>query len=124
MLHSPGEYLNAIAEEGHEGKHNGFFSTPTNVTRFMSEIIGATKGYAFASGHYALVDGLWQCNVPGNTPQERRRMLEQSVSDPCVGAGNMPWDPSGSQCGVCSHRQTSPSTAHLILMLLIFERQI
>ena len=92
MLHAPGAYLNAIAEEGHEGKHNGFFSTPVSVVQMMAAITGATgRQTDLTGGHYRLVDGLWECLVPGETPEARRKSLEEHYSDPCVGAGNMLW---------------------------------
>lgn len=91
MLHYPGEYLNAIAEEGHEGKHNGFFSTPTPVTCMMAEMLGDSQSSSIGSGHYKMEDGLWVCTIPGKSADERRAVLEQRVSDPCVGGGNMIW---------------------------------
>ncbi|HKJ26288.1 MAG TPA: hypothetical protein VJ965_01505, partial [Anaerolineales bacterium] len=72
MLAYPGEYLNRIAEEGNEGRRSGFFSTPTNVVTMMAAMIGTPSNQGDTTrGHYVLKAGLFECAVPGDTPEER-----------------------------------------------------
>jgi len=69
----PGEYLNHIAEEEQSGA-NGFFSTPLSITELMSQL--------------TIIDR----DDPENaTPDDRKRLLMESINEPCVGAGNMLW---------------------------------
>ncbi|KAA3643928.1 MAG: hypothetical protein DWQ07_17580 [Chloroflexi bacterium] len=81
MCAHPGDYLNYLAMDEQSGVA-GFFPTPIAVTKMMGAMI---SGPVKTERSRAAFEDNW----PGDTPEERKARLLETVSDPCVGTGNM-----------------------------------
>lgn len=99
MIAFPSNYLNDLAEEGQVGKQMGFFSTPMNVVKMMSEITLGSQSTQSNLPYWDLknkVEGNFDSNFVFNYPnadteEKRKAILTEAYTDPAAGVGNMTW---------------------------------